>query len=156
MFSATASPPPFPQLLWTTDFLRHLVLPFVCASLYLMPEPLMIMRTSTLEVKGEDFLELLKAKGMSEAGVIRHAARNSLLPVISWTTLMASFAFGGQVLLEVVFSWPGVGREMVMAVSRQDFPVAQATFFLMAFVVIVMNFILDMVYGYLDPRIVYK
>jgi peptide/nickel transport system permease protein len=156
MLSPTFSQPPFPRFLLTADFLRHLFLPFVCATLFLMPEPLMIMRTSTLEVKGEEFLELLKAKGMSEAGVIRHAARNSLLPVISWTTLMASFAFGGQVLLEVVFSWPGIGREMVLAVSRQDFPVAQATFFLMAFVVIVMNLILDMVYGFLDPRIVYK
>lgn len=156
MLSPEFSQPPFPRFLWTTDFLRHFTLPFVCATLYLIPEPLMIMRTSTLEVKGEEFLDLLKAKGMSEAGVIRHAARNSLLPVVSWTTLMASFAFGGQVLLEVVFSWPGIGREMVLAVSRQDFPVAQATFFLMAFVVIGMNFILDMVYGLLDPRIVYR
>ena len=156
MHSPQVSPLPFPNFLWTTDFLRHLALPFMCATLFLMPEPIMIMRTSTLEVKGAEFLDLLKAKGMTEAGLIRHAARNSLLPVVSWTTLMASFAFGGQVLLEVVFTWPGIGREMVLAVSRQDFPVAQATFFMMAFVVIVMNFFLDLVYGLLDPRIVYK
>jgi peptide/nickel transport system permease protein len=147
---------PFLQLLVTPDFLRHLFLPFLCATLSLLPEPLLIMRTSTLETRGEEFLELLKAKGHSDLGVLRHAARNSLLPVVSWTSLMVSFAFGGQILIETVFSWPGVGREMVLAVSRLDYPVAQAAFFLMAVVVIVVNFVIDLVYGYLDPRITYR
>lgn len=146
---------PFLSLLVSGDFLRHLFLPFFCTALYLMPEPLMIMRTSTLEVKGEDFLELWKGKGHSDLGVLKRASRNALLPVVSWTSLMASFAFGGQVLIEVVFSWPGLGREIVLAVSRQDYPMAQATFFLMAVVVITMNFVIDLIYGYLDPRIVY-
>lgn len=114
------------------------------------------MRTSTLEVKGEDFLELLRAKGHSQLGLLRHAARNSLLPVVSWASLMGSFAFGGQILIEVVFAWPGLGREMILAVSRLDYPVAQACFFLMAVVVIVLNFVIDIVYGYLDPRITYR
>lgn len=147
---------PFWRLLVTGDFLRHLALPFVCATLSLLPEPLLIMRTSTLEVKGEDFLELLRAKGHSQLGLLRHAARNSLLPVVSWASLMGSFAFGGQILIEVVFAWPGLGREMILAVSRLDYPVAQACFFLMAVVVIVLNFVIDIVYGYLDPRITYR
>jgi peptide/nickel transport system permease protein len=147
---------PFLQLMVTPDFLRHLFLPFLCATLSLLPEPLLIMRTSTLETRGEEFLELLKAKGHSQLGVLRHAARNSLLPVVSWTSLMVSFAFGGQILIETVFNWPGLGREMVLAVSRLDYPVAQAAFFLMAAVVIVVNFIIDLVYGYLDPRITYR
>lgn len=147
---------PFWRLVATGDFLRHLALPFVCATLSLLPEPLLIMRTSTLEVKGEDFLELLRAKGHSQLGLLRHAARNSLLPVVSWASLMGSFAFGGQILIEVVFSWPGLGREMILAVSRLDYPVAQACFFLMAVVVIVLNFVIDLVYGYLDPRITYR
>jgi peptide/nickel transport system permease protein len=146
----------FAALLVTSDFLRHLFLPFVCATLSLLPEPLLIMRTSTLETRGEEFLDLLKAKGHSELGVLRHAARNSLLPVVSWGSLMVSFAFGGQILIETVFGWPGLGREMVQAVSRLDYPVAQATFFLMATVVIVVNFVVDLVYGYLDPRITYR
>jgi peptide/nickel transport system permease protein len=147
---------PFPWFLFTADFLRHFALPFACATLSLLPEPLMIMRTSTLEVKGEDFLELLRAKGHSQVGLLRHAARNSLLPVVSWASLMGSFAFGGQILIEVVFAWPGIGREMVVAVSRLDYPVAQACFFLMAVVVIVLNFVIDVLYGYLDPRITYR
>jgi peptide/nickel transport system permease protein len=147
---------PFLQLLVTPDFLWHLFLPFLCATLSLLPEPLLIMRTSTLETRGEEFLELLKAKGHSPLGVLRHAARNSLLPVVSWTSLMVSFAFGGQILIETVFSWPGVGREMVLAVSRLDYPVAQAAFFLMAAVVILVNFAVDLLYGYLDPRITYR
>lgn len=147
---------PFLRLLATPDFLRHFALPFVCATLSLLPEPLLIMRTSTLEVKGEDFLELLKAKGHSQLGLLRHAARNSLLPVVSWASLMGSFAFGGQILIEIVFAWPGLGREMVLAVSRLDYPVAQACFFLMAVVVIGLNFVIDVVYGYLDPRITFR
>lgn len=146
---------PFWRLVATGDFLRHLALPLVCATLSLLPEPLLIMRTSTLEVKGEDFLELLRAKGHSPLGLLRSAARNSLLPVVSWASLMGSFAFGGQILIEVVFAWPGLGREMILAVSRLDYPVAQACFFLMAVVVIVLNFVIDLVYGYLDPRIAY-
>jgi peptide/nickel transport system permease protein len=146
---------PFVWLLVTPDFLRHLFLPLLCATLSLLPEPLLIMRTSTLETRGEEFLELLRAKGHSELGVLRRAARNSLLPVVSWTSLMVSFAFGGQILIETVFAWPGLGREMVLAVTRLDYPVAQAAFFVMATVVIVMNFLIDLVYGYLDPRITY-
>ena len=156
MRSAQYQDLPFATLLVTSDFLRHLFLPFVCATLSLLPEPLLIMRTSTIETRGEEFLDLLKAKGHSELGVLRHAARNSLLPVVSWGSLMVSFAFGGQILIETVFGWPGLGREMVQAVSRLDYPVAQAAFFLMATVVIVVNFVVDLVYGYLDPRITYR
>jgi peptide/nickel transport system permease protein len=156
MRSADFQDLPFLALLVTGDFLHHLFLPLVCATLSLLPEPLLIMRTSTLETRGEEFLDLLKAKGHSELGVLRHAARNSLLPVVSWGSLMVSFAFGGQVLIETVFGWPGLGREMVLAVSRLDYPVAQAAFFLMAAVVIVVNFLVDLLYGYLDPRITYR
>jgi peptide/nickel transport system permease protein len=156
MRSAQYQDLPFAALLVTSDFLSHLFLPFVCATLSLLPEPLLIMRTSTLETRGEEFLDLLKAKGHSELGVLRHAARNSLLPVVSWGSLMVSFAFGGQILIETVFGWPGLGREMVQAVSRLDYPVAQAAFFLMATVVIVVNFVVDVIYGYLDPRITYR
>jgi peptide/nickel transport system permease protein len=67
-----------------------------------------------------------------------------------------SFAFGGQVLLEVVFSWPGMGRLMVNSVTQRDYPVAQAAFFFMAVVVIVLNLVLDMLYAVLDPRITYE
>ena len=82
--------------------------------------------------------------------------RNAIIPVLTYSTIMVGFAFGGQVLVEVVFSWPGIGRLMVESVTRHDYPVAQASFFLMSIVVIVLNLIMDLAYGYLDPRISYE
>jgi peptide/nickel transport system permease protein len=138
------------------DFLKHLCLPMLCASFYYMSDPLVLMRTSMLEVKGEDFLEMSIAKGFDEKTVIKHCARNALLPVVSHAAIMSGFLFGGQVLLETVFTWPGMGRELVMAVMNLDYPVAQAAFFLMAVTVVSMNLFVDFLYGYLDPRIVYQ
>jgi peptide/nickel transport system permease protein len=138
------------------DFLRHLVLPLSIASLFYMVSPLLIMRTSMLEVRGEDFLEMAVAKGFDEKTTIRHCARNALLPIVTHAGIMSGHIFGGQVLLETVFTWPGMGRALVQAVMHLDYPVAQAAFFIMAGTVVFMNFIIDILYGYLDPRIVYK
>jgi len=143
------------KIYFSWDFLHHLIMPFVTALLYYVVDPLLIMRTSMLEIKGEDFLEMAKAKGLEDSAVMRHCVRNAILPVITFVAVWSGFAFGGQVLLETVFAWPGMGREIVQAVTRHDYPVAQAAFFLMAFIVIIMNFIVDILYGYLDPRIVY-
>jgi peptide/nickel transport system permease protein len=138
------------------DFLHHLAIPFATALLYYVADPLLIMRTSMLEIKGEDFLEMAKAKGLKDYQVMKHCVRNAILPVITFVAVWSGFAFGGQVLLETVFSWPGMGREIVQAVTRHDYPVAQAAFFFMSFIVVFMNFIVDLLYGYLDPRIVYR
>jgi peptide/nickel transport system permease protein len=139
------------------DFLRHLLLPGFCAFLTYLCDPLMIMRGSILEVQGEDYIELARGKGLSEWQVMfKHGMRNAILPLITYVAILVGFAFGGQVLLETVFSWPGMGREMVLAVTRQDYPVCQAAFFLMATVTVMMNFIVDLLYGLLDPRITYE
>jgi len=138
------------------DFLHHLVLPSIVLGAYYLATPLLIMRNSMLEVMGEDFIEMATAKGLRERTVIfRHAMRNALLPVVTVLALMIGFAVGGQVLIETVFRWPGMGREMVLAVQRQDYPVAQATFFMLGVMVISLNFIVDLLYGYLDPRVTY-
>jgi peptide/nickel transport system permease protein len=142
---------------FSLDFLRHLLLPGFCAFLTYLCDPLMIMRGSILEVQGEDYIELAKAKGLSDWQVMfRHGMRNAILPLITYIAILIGFAFGGQVLLETVFSWPGMGREMVLAVTRQDYPVCQAAFFLMAIVTVTMNFVVDLLYGFLDPRITYE
>lgn len=138
------------------DLVLHLVLPLTVATLYFVSDPLMIMRTSTLEVSSEDYIMYARATGLSERAIRNIARRNALLPVVTYSALMVSFAFGGQVLLEVVFSWPGMGRLMVQAVSHRDYPVAQAAFFFMAVIVIGFNFLVDMLYGLLDPRISYE
>jgi len=140
--------------IFTLDFLRHLIMPALIIALFYLGSPLLIMRNTMLEVYGEDFIEMARAKGLRERDVLyRHAARNALLPVITQLAVTIGLAAGGQVVVEVVFSWPGLGREILQAVRTSDFPLAQATFMLMAVLVIAMNFLADMLYGALDPRV---
>jgi peptide/nickel transport system permease protein len=144
------------ELLTRPDFYRHAVLPIISMSLYLTGLPLMLMRTSMLEVIGEDFVDICRAKGMSESDVMyKHVARNAILPVMTAFAVAIAFSFGGNVLVETVFSYPGVGRLMVNSVFRGDYPVAQFAFLLMAGMVLIMNMIADVMYGYLDPRVTY-
>lgn len=141
-------------LLFSADFLHHLVLPTITVSLFYLATPMLIMRDSMLEVMGSDFIELAKAKGLAPHVVmIKHAARNALLAVVTVASLMIGFAIGGQVLVETVFSWPGMGKLMVEAAQSHDYPVAQATFLVLAAIVIFLNLLSDISYCYLDPRI---
>jgi peptide/nickel transport system permease protein len=137
------------------DVTHHLILPLAVALLYFTGDVVMIARTSVLDLIGEEFLEFARARGLGNSKVRKIAMRNAIIPVVTYSTVMIGFAFGGQVLLETVFSWPGIGRLMVNSVTRHDYPVAQATFFIMAFGVIFANLIVDILYGYLDPRIAY-
>lgn len=139
------------------DFLKHLVLPAATLAIYYLDAPLLIMRSSMLEVLNEEFIEMARAKGVNEIKIIfRHAMRNSMLPVLTLIPVMMSFVMGGQVMLETIFRWPGLGREIVFAVNYKDYPLAQALFFIMAAIIVVMNFIIDIVYSYFDPRVTYK
>ncbi len=142
------------QLLFNGDFLHHLILPTITVVAYYLATPMLIMRDSMLEVLGSDFIELAKAKGLAPHVVmIKHAARNALLPVLTVSSVLLGFAIGGQVIVEQVFSWPGMGQLMVEAASSHDYPVAQATFLMLAVLVIVLNLLSDIAYCYLDPRI---
>jgi peptide/nickel transport system permease protein len=147
----------FPETWWQElpffDLARHLVLPVTTGVLASMADPLMIQRTALIEVRHEDFMTLARARGLTERAQRRLARRNAILPVLTYSAIMVGFAFGGQVLLEVVFNWPGMGRLMVNSISQRDYPVAQATFFLMAAVVVGLNLVVDLAYGWLDPRI---
>jgi peptide/nickel transport system permease protein len=143
------------QTYFSMDFLWHLALPLLTAVLHFLSDPLLVMRTSMLEVRGEEFLEFLESMGVPERSLIRHSMKNALLPVVTFIALSVGFVFGGQVLLEVVFSWPGMGREMLLAIERRDYPIAQGSFIIMSSMVILMNFVVDLIYGYLDPRIKY-
>jgi peptide/nickel transport system permease protein len=142
------------HLLFNGDFFHHLVLPAITVAFYYLATPMLIMRDSMLEVLGSDFIELAKAKGLKPHVImIRHAARNALLPVLTVSSVLIGFAIGGQVIVEQVFSWPGMGQLMVQSAASQDYPVAQATFLLLAVLVIVLNLLADISYCYLDPRI---
>jgi len=138
------------------DVTHHLCLPFAAAFLYYLGDVAMIGRTSMLEVVGEEFLEFAKARGLSDSRVRRIAMRNAIIPVVTYSTILVGFAFGGQVLLEMVFSWPGIGKLLADSVQMHDYPVAQAAFFIMAVVVITANLVVDLFYGWLDPRITYS
>lgn len=136
------------------DFLKHLILPACVASLNSIATPLLVMRTSMLEIIKEDFIELAKAKGLSNNRIIfKHAVRNATLPVITVLAVQAGLAIGGVVLVETVFRWPGMGREIVLAVAGRDYPLAQTAFFLIGVLTIIFNLISDILYAVLDPRV---
>lgn len=136
------------------DFLKHLILPAITSALYSMATPTLLMRTSMLEVIKEDFVELALAKGIPEKKVMRrHAMRTALLPVVTIFAVSVGFAIGGSVLVETVFRWPGMGREIVLAVSSRDYPMAQGAFLFIGFATIMFNLLADILYAYLDPRV---
>lgn len=136
------------------DFLRHLTLPALTLALYLQGLPMLLMRNTMLEVMDEDFITFCRMRGLPERTVLlRHAARNALLPVVTAFALGIGYSIGGNVIIETVFSWPGLGRALVRAVAAKDYPVAQAAFFLIAVVMILMNFVADLLYSLLDPRV---
>lgn len=143
------------ELLTSLDFYRYAALPFLTALLHYAADPMLLMRNNIIGERDKDYIELHRLKGLSPRAVRTHAARNSILPLLTWLTPMVGVAFGGQILIEVVFSWPGIGRELVFAARRQDMPVAQAAFFMVAFMVLLTNLLVDLAYGYFDPRISY-
>lgn len=147
----------FSEIFLTLDFLKHLILPSLVSGLYFIATPLLTMRNSMLEVLSEDYIEMAHAKGLKDKTILyKHAARNALLPVVTAGALFVGSAIGGQVLLEVVFSWPGLGREIVQAVTRHDYPLAQGAFIIISAIMMFMNLVADILYGVLDPRISYK
>lgn len=138
------------------DFLHHLILPVITMSLYFLGMPMLLMRTSMLEVINEDFVELCQAKGLKDTNIMyKHVARNAILPVMTLFAVAMTWAFGGNVLIEYLFSWPGIGSLMVKSILKSDYPVAQFSFLIMAFMVLIMNFLADILYGVLDPRVTY-
>jgi peptide/nickel transport system permease protein len=142
---------------FSLDFLHHLALPFIVTTLYNVCFPLLLMRSSMLETFGEDFIELCRMKGLPKRRVIyRHAMRNSLLPIATTIPLVLGWAVAGSVVIETVFSWPGLGLLMIESIQRSDYPVVQACFLLIAVLTITGNFVADLLYGALDPRIVYR
>jgi peptide/nickel transport system permease protein len=137
------------------DLIQHMALPVLTSVIYFVADPLMIMRTSMLEVIEEDFILFARARGLRDSKLRRMARRNAIGPVLTYLAIMVSFAFGGQVLVEVLFSWPGMGSLMVNSVAQRDYPVAQAAFFLMAVITVTLNLVIDVLYVFIDPRVHY-
>ncbi|MGH2452328.1 MAG: ABC transporter permease [bacterium] len=132
----------------------HLVLPLATLTLITIPGMFLIMRYSMLTVLGEQYIATARAKGMEERRVLfRHAIRNALLPVATVFMLNVGFVVSGATVIETVFSYPGVGRLLYEAVLNRDYPVIQATFFIITISVIAANVVADLLYPLIDPRV---
>ena len=130
------------------------VLPTATLSTFTAPLLLRIVRSSMLDVIGLDYVRTARAKGVSEWVVIgRHALKNAALPLVTVTGLQFGLLLGGAVITETVFAIPGVGRLIVGAIRQLDFPVVQAGVFLLAMIVVTVNFAIDLLYVYLNPQI---
>jgi len=113
-----------------------------------------IVRTATLDVICQDYLRTARAKGLSEIAVLsRHTLRNVLIPIVTVLGLEVAVLFGGAVVTETVFSWPGVGQLAITAVAARDYPLVQATVFVTGVIVVMVSFLVDILYGIIDPRI---
>lgn len=147
----------FRETFLSLDFLHHLALPTLVAGVNFAVLPLLLARNSVLDVLDEDYIELSRAIGFSRRRILyKHALRNALLPVVSQAAVFIGVCLGSLVAIEVVFSWPGLGRAIALAVTRKDYPVTQGSFFLIALMVSLMNIVADLIYRYLDPRITYQ
>ena len=149
----------FPDFEWTAftviqNVLYHIALPLLSLSFVGWVGAMLVMRPAMNNVTDSDYVFLARAKGLPERTVMmKHAARNALIPVATSSLIALAFLIDGSVIIENVFSWPGLGQVIVKAVLSGDFPVAQAAFFLIAVLVVVMRLVTDVVYTYLDPRI---
>jgi len=114
-------------------------------------------RASFVEVVHEDFVRTARAKGLAERVVIfKHCLRNALIPVVTMMGLQFGFLLGGSIVVETVFNWPGVGRLLVDAVTMRDYPVIQALVLLFSLEFILINLIVDLLYGFINPTIRYR
>lgn len=133
---------------------QHLVLPTVTLGLYSAARTARLVRSGMLEVLGEDYIRTARAKGLRELVVMwRHALRNALVPIVTVIGLDLATLLGGAVITETIFGWPGVGRLAVQAIQQRDYPVVQASVFVVASAYVAFNLLVDVLYAYLDPRI---
>jgi dipeptide transport system permease protein len=137
-----------------TSALSHLILPTIVLGTIPLAVIARQTRSAMLEVLGEDYVRTARAKGLSPARVIGlHALRNALIPVITTIGLQVGTLLGGAILTETIFSWPGIGKWMVDAISRRDYPTVQGGLLLIAVVVMLVNLIVDLLYGLINPKI---
>ena len=144
-------------LLRALDVLHHMLLPLLTLFIIHLGSYLLLMRSSMLSEMKEDYILTARAKGLADRVIRnRHAARNAALPVVTSVGLSLAFSINGGALTEQIFTWPGIGRELIFAVSNNDYPLAQACFLLISAVVLVANLVVDLLYAWLDPRIRYE
>ena len=138
----------------TPEAIRHLILPAITLGVFSLSRNARLIRSSMLEVLSQDYVTTAKAKGLrSRVVVTRHAFRNALIPFVTIVGLEFGFLLSGVVVIETVFSWPGVGRLVFNSINQRDIPVVQAAVVFFSVLFVVLNLIVDVVYTFLDPRI---
>ena len=134
--------------------LSHLVLPAITLGSVLMALVARLVRSGMLDVMNEDYVRTARAKGLRErAVIIRHALRNILIPLVTVVGLQLGALFGGAVITESIFAWPGVGRLALQSINARDYPMVQAAVLVISVVYVFLNLAVDLLYVYLDPRI---
>ncbi len=139
------------------DAMRYLMLPGITVSLFSLSRNARLTRSAMLEVLSLDYVRTARAKGLAERTVIlAHAFRNALIPVVTVLGLQFGFLLGGVVVVETVFSWPGIGRLVFNSINQRDIPVVQAAVVLLSFMFVGLNLLVDLLYVRLDPRVRYE
>lgn len=134
--------------------LYYLVMPGIAVSFYSLSRNARLVRSSMLEVLGQDYVRTARSKGLNERTVVvHHALRNAWLPVVTMIGLEFGFLLGGVVVIETVFSYPGIGRLVFNAINQRDIPVVQAAVIVLSVIFIALNLIVDLVYARIDPRV---
>jgi peptide/nickel transport system permease protein len=136
------------------DLAHHLVLPLTAVTLGLVGAYSILMRSSIIETRSEDYITTARAKGLPDGRILRsHAFPNALLPMVTLIAINLGYVVAGAITAEIVFNWPGLGLLTVQALDARDYPLLQGIFLLIAVSVVFANFAADIIYGYLDPRV---
>jgi peptide/nickel transport system permease protein len=136
---------------------QQLIMPGITLAAFSVARNMRLTRSSMLDFMQKDFVRTARAKGIPENRVVYvHILRNSLLPIVTAIGLQMGFLLGGSVITETIFGWPGVGREIIAAIGSKDFYVVQAGVIMMALMFTAVNLLVDLIYGWIDPRIRYE
>jgi peptide/nickel transport system permease protein len=143
--------------LWTLDGWSYIALPSFALGTQAAAAISRLTRSSMLEVLSQDYLTTARAKGLGPALIIRrHALKNALIPVVTLVSIQFGQLLGGATIQETIFSWPGVGRYVIQAILARDYPAIQGVVMVMAVIFVTISVVVDLLYGYLDPRIRYS
>jgi len=134
--------------------IEHLILPSICLGAAVAAVVARVLRSSMVDALRQDYVAFARAKGQSESLVVmKHALRNALIPTVTVIGLQIGILLGGNMIVETVFSWPGLGRMVVDAIFKRDFPLVQGTVMIYAFTFVIANLVVDVLYTYLNPKI---
>jgi len=142
--------------LWTGAGFLSFIMPSLTLGLPPAALFMRLIRSSMIDVFNEDYIRTARSKGLGENIIVyKHALRNAILPVVTLLGMRIPWLFGGSVITETVFSWPGMGRLLVDSILKRDYPIVQGIVLIIAILVIFFNLVVDLLYGYIDPRIRY-